>query len=134
MSKDEILTLKEPFTFNELKKIGILTTRKKLRDLVQEKELKTKKIGRMQIYWRKTPQEAASTGLTSYTRQLELELEELRRDVMSEREKVRKLSLQEGIDDPWKETAMSMARILSEQKQVSLQEVLEYFNAPLEEQ
>jgi len=52
---------------------------------------------------------------------------------MDERQKVRKLSIQNGIDEPWKETAMAMARILSEQKQISMKEVLEYFNAPLDD-
>jgi hypothetical protein len=89
-----------------------------------------KKIGRMNVYWNVLPELKPSSGLESLTNRLELEVEELKKELMDERQKVRKLSIQDGIDEPWKEAAMAMARILSEQKQVSMQEVLEYFNAP----
>jgi len=69
----------------------------------------------------------------SYVKQLELENEEMKRELMEERQKVRKLSIQDGIDEPWKEAAMAMARILAEQKGVSMREVLDYFNAPVDE-
>ena len=131
MSEIELLNLEEPFTFTELGKMGISVTKKVLNQLVEEKKLRVKKIGRMNIYWTVLQELKPSSGLESLTNRLELEVEELKKELMDERQKVRKLSIQDGIDEPWKEAAMAMARILSEQKQVSMQEVLEYFNAPL---
>ena len=130
MSEIELLKLEEPFTFSELEKIGISVTRKVLNQLVEEKKLHMKKIGRMNVYWTILSEIKPSSGLESLTNRLELEVEELKRELMAERQKVRKLSIQDGIDEPWKEAAMAMARILSEQKQVPMQEILEYFNAP----
>ncbi len=132
MVVNEILNFEEPFTFTELKKEGLLITRKDLALLIKEGKLQTKKIGRINLYWRK-PKSNQRTGLEDYTKQLEVEVEELKGELMDERRKVRKLSLQDGIDEPWKEAAMAMARILSEQKQISMKEVLEYFNAPLDD-
>ncbi|MFX0151943.1 MAG: hypothetical protein ACFFAJ_14230, partial [Candidatus Hodarchaeota archaeon] len=123
----------EPFILTELKRMGLSVKKKDLNQLLMTEKLKSKKIGRMNVYWKVTSEPPQSTGLESLTKQLELELEELKRDLMAERQKVRKLSIQEGIDEPWKEVAMAMARILSEQKQVSMREVLEYFNAPLDD-
>ncbi len=141
MTIENILTLKEPFIFTELEKLGISINRKELSRLVQEGKLSQKKVGRMNLYWSKeTVDSLASesepngqTGFDTYIKQLELDLNELKQELMAEREKVKKLHFQEGIDEPWKEAAMAMARILSEQKQVSMQEVLEYFNAPNED-
>ncbi len=131
MDKKDILTIIEPFTYTELKKMGFTVSRKDLAKLLNQAELECKKIGRMNVYWRKSSQlKKPDTNFNSYTSQLELELNELKQELMAERNKVRMLSIQNGIDEPWKEAAMAMARILSEQKQVSLQEVLEYFNAP----
>lgn len=133
MVANEILKFEEPFTFTELKKEGLTITRKDLTVLVKEGKLQTKKIGRIKLYWREKSNLSQITGLEDYTKQLEMELSELKGELMDERRKVRKLSLQDGIDEPWKETAMAMARILSEQKQISMKEVLEYFNAPLDD-
>lgn len=130
MSKKELLKLEEPFTLTELEKMGISVTRKVLNQLVKEEKLRLKKIGRINIYWNTPLESKPSSGLESLTKRLELELEELKKELMDERQKVRKLAIQDGLDDPWKEAAMAMARILSEQKQVPMQEVLEYFNAP----
>ncbi len=131
MSFPEILKLQKPFTFAELQKKGFKITRTDLKKLVDEKKLHMEKFGRMNIYW--NHQFKADSGMTSFIKQLELENSELKREIMAERLKIQKLSIQDGVDEPWKETAMAMARILSEQKQISLQEVLEYFNAPIEE-
>ncbi|MFX0171031.1 MAG: hypothetical protein ACFE9L_03855 [Candidatus Hodarchaeota archaeon] len=133
MTKEDILKLEEPFILTELKRMGLSVKKKDLNQLLMTEKLKSKKIGRMNIYWKVASESPQSTGLESLTKQLELELEELKRDLMAERQKVRKLSIQEGIDEPWKEVAMAMARILSEQKQVPMREVLEYFNAPLDD-
>ncbi|MHA2226099.1 MAG: hypothetical protein ACXAC8_12890 [Candidatus Hodarchaeales archaeon] len=131
MDKKDILTIIEPFTYTELKKIGFAVSRKDLAKLVNQGKLECKKIGRMNVYWIKPSQlKKSDTTLNSYTSQLELELNELKQELMAERNKVRMLSIQNGIDEPWKEAAMAMARILSEQKQVPLQEVLDYFNTP----
>jgi hypothetical protein len=140
MTKEAILTLKEPFIFTELETLGISMNRKELSRLVKEGKLNQKKVGRMNLYWKKETEDSLAsgsepndqTGFQSYIKQLELDLDELKQELMAEREKVRKLHFQEGIDEPWKEAAMAMARILSEQRQVSMQEVLEYFNAPIE--
>lgn len=140
MTIEAILALKEPFIFTELEPLGITINRKELSRLVQEGKLNKKKVGRMNLYWSKETVDSltsgsepnSQTGFESYIKQLELDLNELKQELMAEREKVRKLQLQDGIDEPWKEAAMAMARILSEQKQVSMQEVLEYFNAPIE--
>jgi hypothetical protein len=132
MIKD-ILALDQPFSLNELQKKGIPAKRSDLKALVDEKKLNMKKIGRMNVYWREIPKSVGSSGMDTLVGQLELNLEELKKELMAERKKVQKLSIQDGIDNPWKEAALEMARILSEQKQVSLQEVLEYFNAPFEE-
>ena len=128
-----ILDLDQPFSLNELQKKGILAKRSDLNALVKEKKLNMKKIGRMNIYWREFPKSEGTSGMNTLVNQLELELGELKKELMAERNKVRKLAIQDGIDNPWKEAALEMARILSEQKQVSLQEVLEYFNAPIED-
>ena len=140
MTKEAILALKDPFIFTELEILGISINRKELSRLVQEGKLNQKKVGRMNLYWVKETVDSLApgnepngqTGFESYIKQLELDLNELKQELMAEREKVRKLQLQDGIDEPWKEAAMTMARILSEQKQVSMQEVLEFFNAPIE--
>ncbi|WP_455141094.1 hypothetical protein [Candidatus Hodarchaeum mangrovi] len=133
MSIKEIIALNEPFIYSELLKRGISTNTNTLEKLVDQGTLQRKKIGRMNIYWKKEPTiENYPRGLESHIKQLELENRELKHELQAEREKVRKLSIQDGIDEPWKEAAMAMARILSEQKQVSLKEVLEYFNAPVE--
>ncbi len=140
MTIEAILALKEPFVFTELETLGISINRKELSSLVQEGKLNQKKVGRMNLFWVKETVDSLTsesepndqTGFNSYIKQLELDLNELKQELMAEREKVRKLQLQDGIDEPWKEAAMAMARILSEQKQVSMQEVLEYFNAPIE--
>ncbi|MFX0084601.1 MAG: hypothetical protein ACFFAU_02925 [Candidatus Hodarchaeota archaeon] len=139
MTRKDVLALKEPFVFSELEKKGFFIRKKELEQLVQKGNLNQKKIGRMTIYW-STIQSLASekkftsqTGLEAYVKQLELEVNELKQELMTEREKVKSLQFQEGIDDPWKDTAMAMASVLSEQKQISIQEVLDYFNAPFEE-
>ena len=140
MTIEDILALKEPFIFTEIETLGISINRKELSRLVQEGKLNQKKVGRMNLYWVKETVDSLTsgsdpngqTGFDSYIKQLELDLNELKQELMAEREKVRKLQLQDGIDEPWKEAAMTMARILSEQKQVSMQEVLEFFNAPIE--
>lgn len=140
MTIEDILALKEPFIFTEIETLGISINRKELSRLVQEGKLNQKKVGRMNLYWvKETVDSLASgsdpngqTGFDSYIKQLELDLSELKQELMAEKEKVRKLQLQDGIDEPWKEAAMAMARILSEQKQISMQEVLEHFNAPIE--
>jgi len=133
MSIKEILELNEPFIHSELLKRGISTNTKALEKLVDQGTLQRKKIGRMNIYWKKEPiMEKYPRGEVSLIKQLELENRELKQELQAEREKVRKLSIQDGIDDPWKEATMAMARILSEQRQISLKEVLEYFNAPIE--
>ena len=93
-------------------------------------------MGRMNVYWKSFITEnktRSQKGMKTYTNQLELEIKELKQELMAERKKIKKIQFQEGIDEPWKEAAMAMARILSEQKQVSMQEVLEYFNAPIED-
>lgn len=133
MTKEEILRLDEPFIFTELKRMGLLVKKEDLNQLLIEGKLRDKKIGRMNVYWKEFSESTETTGNESLIKQLELELEELKRELMAERQKVRKLSIQNGIDEPWKEIAMSMARILSEQKQVPMREVLEYFNAPLDD-
>ncbi len=128
----EILRINQPFSYAELQKKGILVKRSELETLVDNEKLHMKKIGRMIIYWNElTPYESKS-GLDTLNDHLELELNELKKELMAERQKVRKLSIQDGIDNPWKETALEMARILSEQKQVALREILEHFNAPIE--
>ena len=133
MSIKEILSLNEPFIYSELSKRGISTNITALEKLVDQGSLQRKKIGRMNIYWKKGfPDEKIPRGSEALIKQLELENRELKHELQAERENVRKLSIQDGIDEPWKEAAMAMARILSEQKQVSLKEVLEYFNAPIE--
>jgi len=133
MTKKEILRLEEPFIFTELKRMGLSVKKEDLNQLLIEGKLRDKKIGRMNVYWKESSEAMETTGLESLIKQLELELEELKRELMAERHKVRKLSIQNGIDEPWKEAAMAMARILSEQKQVPMREVLEYFNAPLDD-
>lgn len=133
MNKEEILRLDEPFIFTELKRMGLSVKKEDLNQLLIEGKLRDKKIGRMNVYWKESSESTETTGHESLIKQLELELEELKRELMSERQKVRKLSIQNGIDEPWKEIAMAMARILSEQKQVPMREVLEYFNAPLDD-
>ena len=133
MVEKEILKFEEPFIFTELEKKGSSITRKDLAILVKEGKLQTKKIGRMNLYWREISNLNQKTGLEDYTKQLEVEISELKGELMDERQRVRKLSIQDGIDEPWKETAMAMARILSEQKQISMKEVLEHFNAPLDD-
>ena len=90
----------------------------------------------MNVYWKSFIAEKKASGqkgMKTYTSQLELEIKELKQELMAGRKKIKKLQFQDGIDEPWKEAAMAMARILSEQKQVSMQEVLEYFNAPNED-
>ena len=128
----EILTINQPFSYAELQKKGILVERSELKTLVDEEKLHVKKIGRMNVYWNELTQYESKSGLDTLNNQLELELNELKKELMAERQKVRKLSIQDGIDNPWKETALEMARILSEQKQVALRELLEHFNAPIE--
>ncbi len=128
----EILTLNQPFSYAELQKNGILVKRSELKTLVDEEKLHMKKIGRMNVYWNELTQYESKSGLDTLNDHLELELNELKKELMAERQKVRKLSIQDGIDNPWKETALEMARILSEQKQVALRELLEHFNAPIE--
>ena len=128
----EILTLNQPFSYAELQKKGISVKRSELKTLVDEEKLHVKKIGRMNVYWNELTQYESKSGLDTLNNQLELELNELKKELMAERQKVRKLSIQDGIDNPWKETALEMARILSEQKQVALRELLEHFNAPIE--
>jgi hypothetical protein len=113
--------------------MGLSVKKEDLNQLLIEGKLRDKKIGRMNVYWKESSEAMETTGLESLIKQLELELEELKRELMAERHKVRKLSIQNGIDEPWKEAAMAMARILSEQKQVPMREVLEYFNAPLDD-
>jgi hypothetical protein len=130
---NNILALDQPFSLNELQKKGIPAKRSDLKTLVDEQKLNMKKIGRMNIYWKDSAKSKQTTGMDTLVQQLELEIKELKKELMDERQKVRKLSIQDGIDNPWKEVALEMARILSEQKQVPLQEVLEYFNAPFEE-
>jgi len=133
MALKTIFTLKEPFSFNELKKLGINIPRGQLDEQVELGKLNKKSFGRMNIYWKEnidSPKEPIDSFLT---KQLELEVQELKKELMAERHKVRKLSIQDGIDEPWREAAIAMARILSEQRQVTLQNVLEYFNAPMEE-
>lgn len=124
--------MQKPFTFAELQKKGMKITRTDLKKLVEEKKLHMEKLGKMNIYWNPATLFKTESGMNSLTERLELENSELKKELMAERLKVNKLSIQDGIDDPWKETAMAMGRILSEQKQISLQEVLEYFNAPIE--
>ncbi|MHA1214991.1 MAG: hypothetical protein ACTSPG_06820 [Candidatus Hodarchaeales archaeon] len=134
MSKNEVLEISEPFSYPELEKMGIPMKRAELEKLVTDGHLKKKKIGRTNVYWRNLIQNQetpSKTGLESLVKQHELEIQELKYELQAEREKVKKLSIQDGIDEPWKEAAMAMARILSEQKQVSMREVLEYFNAPI---
>ncbi len=133
MPNIDIKKIKEPFTFTELKKMSTGVTRKDLSLLIDEGKLQVKKIGRIDIYWNIYPESTVSSGLESLTKRLEFEIKELKQELMAERQKVRQLSIQDGIDEPWKEAAMAMARILSEQKQISMQEVLEYFNAPLDD-
>jgi hypothetical protein len=133
MSDNDILKVSEPFSTSELERMGISVKKTDLERLVKEGMLKKKKLGRMNIYWNQAKRiHETKSGLESYSEQLELEIKELKHELQAERDQVRKLSIQDGIDEPWKEAAMAMARILSEQKQVSLQEVLEYFNAPTE--
>ncbi len=138
MARKDVLALKEPFIFSELEKKGFSIRKKELEQLVLKGNLNQKKIGRLTIYW-STIQPSTSekeftsqTGLETYVKQLELEVDELKQELMSVREKIKSLQFQEGIDDPWKDTAMAMASVLSEQKQISIQEVLDYFNAPFE--
>ncbi|MHA1972063.1 MAG: hypothetical protein ACTSW1_03650 [Candidatus Hodarchaeales archaeon] len=134
MPENKVLEISEPFSYPELEKMGISIKRTELEKLVTSGHLNKKKIGRTNVYWRKVSQKqepTTRTGLESLVKQHELEIQELKYELQAEREKVRKLSIQDGIDEPWKEAAMAMARILSEQKQISLREVLEYFNAPI---
>jgi len=133
MNLKTIFALEEPFSFNDLKNQGIKITRVELNQQVELGKLKRKSFGRMNIYWNKKASSIKEPGNSLLTKQLELEVQELKKELMAERNKVRKLSIQDGIDEPWKEVATAMARILSEQRQVTLQEVLEYFNAPIEE-
>jgi hypothetical protein len=139
MAIKDILALKEPFIFAELEKKGFSIRRNELEQLVQKGDLKQKKIGRMKVYWSSIQpstskkESTSQTGLETYLNQLELEISELKQELMTERGKVKSLQFQEGIDDPWKDAAMAMARVLSEQKQISMREVLGYFNAPFEE-
>jgi hypothetical protein len=136
MTIEEILSLKEPFIFSELAKKGFSVQKNELDQLVQAGELQQKKMGRMNVYWKSFIAEKKASdqkGMKTYTSQLELEIKELKQELMAGRKKIKKLQFQDGIDEPWKEAAMAMARILSEQKQVSMQEVLEYFNAPNED-
>jgi len=133
MTKEEILSFNEPFIFSELAKKGFSVKKNELDQLVQAGELQQKKMGRMNVYWKSIITEkktSSQKGMKTYTNQLELELKELKQELMAGRQKIKKLQFQDGIDEPWKEAAMAMARILSEQKQVSMQEVLEFFNAP----
>ncbi len=133
MTLKKIFDLEEPFSFNDLKNKGIIISRVQLNQQVELGKLKKKNLGRMNIFWNNKPSSIKESGNSFLTKQLELEVQELKKELMAERHKIRKLSIQEGIDDPWKEVATAMARILSEQRQVTLQEVLEYFNAPMEE-
>ena len=133
MTLKAIFDLEEPFSFNDLKKKGIIISRVQLNQQVELGKLKKKSFGRMNLYWNKNPSSIKEPSNSFLTKQLELEVQELKKELMAERHKVRKLSIQDGIDEPWKEAATAMARILSEQRQVKLQEVLEYFNAPIEE-
>ena len=133
MTLKTIFTFEEPFSFNDLKKRGINFTRDQLNKQVELGKLKRKNIGRMNIYWNKNTKSFKEPSNTLITKQLELEVQELKKELMAERHKVRKLSIQDGIDEPWKEVAIAMARILSEQRQVTLQDVLEHFNAPMQE-
>jgi uncharacterized Zn finger protein len=134
VANDEISSIEEPFSFTELEKKGLTVNRKDLAQYVKKGQLKSKKMGRMTVYWNK-PSAApeTKTGLDSLVNRLELENEELKRELQSEREKVRRLEIQDGIDDPWKEAALAMAQTLAEQKGVSMREVLGYFNAPLDD-
>ncbi|MFW9854024.1 MAG: hypothetical protein ACFFFG_03160 [Candidatus Thorarchaeota archaeon] len=134
MVNNEIFSLQEPFSFTELEKKGLSIKRSDLAQFVKKGKLMSKKIGRMTIYWNHpsvTPE--ATTGLDSLVNRLELENQEMKRELQSEREKVRRLEIQDGVDDPWKEAALTMAQTLAEQKGISMREVLGYFNAPLDE-
>ena len=133
MALKKILALKEPFSFNDIKKMNINITRGELDRQVELGKLNLKIFGRMKIYWNKNFSSIKESIETSHTSQLELEVQELKEQLMEERHKVRKLSIQDGIDEPWKEAAIAMARILGEQRQVTLQEILEFFNAPVED-
>jgi hypothetical protein len=133
MTLKTIFAMKEPFSFNDLKKRGIDITRGQLNHQVELGKLEMKSFGRMNIYWNKKMNSLKEPSDSLLTKQLELEVLELKKELMAERQKVRKLSIQDGIDEPWKEVAITMARILSEQRQVTLQDILEYFNAPIEE-
>ena len=133
MTIKTIFALEEPFSFTDLKKMGINITRGKLNRQVELGKLEKKNFGRMNIYWNKNPSSIKDPGNSFLTKQLELEVQEMKKELMAERHKVRKLSIQEGIDEPWKEVAIAMARILSEQRQITLQDVLEHFNAPIKE-
>jgi len=133
MTLKPIFTLNEPFSFNDLKKMGINIPRGQLDQQVKLGKLKKRSIGRMNIYWNKNLIPLKESSDSFLTKQLELEVQELKKELMAERHKVRKLSIQDGIDEPWKEAAIAMGRILSEQRQVTLQDVLEYFNAPTKE-
>jgi len=64
---------------------------------------------------------------------LELNIEELKKELMEERKSNQKLKNLVSADDPWKEIAMEMAQALSEIKQISLSEVLNHFNAPIDD-
>ncbi len=133
MTIKTIFALEEPFSFTDLKKMGINITRGKLNRQVELGKLEKKNFGRMNIYWNKNPSSIKDPSNSFLTKQLELEVQEMKKELMAERHKVRKLSIQEGIDEPWKEVAIAMARILSEQRQITLQDVLEHFNAPIKE-
>ena len=132
MTLNKIFALKEPFSLNDLHKSGIKISREELDNQVKLGKLFKKNLGRMNVYWNTIHISNQESNNDSLTKQLELELQELKKELMEERHKVRKLSIQDGIDDPWKETAIAMARILSEQRQVTLSEILEFFNAPID--
>jgi len=67
MVEKEIFQFEEPFIFTELEKKGLSITRKDLAILVKEGKLQTKKIGRMNLYWRKLSNFNQKTGLEDYT-------------------------------------------------------------------
>ncbi|MFX0094222.1 MAG: hypothetical protein ACFFBD_20960 [Candidatus Hodarchaeota archaeon] len=65
---------------------------------------------------------------------LELQIQELKHELQDERKKMQKLKLHDAHDDPWREVAWEMARVLSEMRGITTKEALQYFGAPEEDE
>ncbi|MFX0115240.1 MAG: hypothetical protein ACFFB3_11895 [Candidatus Hodarchaeota archaeon] len=129
-----------PFTAKEFAKadIDLQKARDLLDGFVAAKKIRTRKIGRINIYWKperrinnSAPTKKGFDDSQELPR-LELENKELKLEIKDLQKRIKDTERFESDDSsPWRVICMDMAQILAEMRGVTMKEVLDHFGADI---